>query len=95
VYSFTGLHSGKYIIKPVAGTYVYQWSLVPSRNDIGVLSVTENGMVYVYNPDVTVNNITQDGSIIYNTVAPTAISGTILNGLDFEAVQSGGVDIHF
>lgn len=94
VYSFTGLHSGKYIIQPVSGTYVCQWSLVPSRTDTGVLSITENGMVYVYNPDVTVNSLTQDSSIIYNAVVPVANSGNILNGLDFEA-PSGGVDIHF
>ncbi|OGU16928.1 MAG: hypothetical protein A2076_17150 [Geobacteraceae bacterium GWC2_53_11] len=94
VYSFTGLHSGKYIIQPVSGTSVCLWSLVPSRTDTGVLSITENGMVYVYNPDVTVNNLTQDGLIIYNAVVSVANSGNILNGLDFEA-PSGGVDIHF
>lgn len=94
VYSFTGLHSGKYIIQPVSGTYVCQWPLVPSRTDTGVLTITENGMVYVYNPDVTVNNLTQDGSIIYNAVVSAATNGNTLNGLDFEA-PSGGVDIHF
>ncbi|MDD2898523.1 MAG: SpaA isopeptide-forming pilin-related protein [Desulfuromonadaceae bacterium] len=95
VYSFTGLQSGKYTILPVAGTYVYNWPIVPSKSDIGVITVTQSGMVYLYNPDGENNILSSDGSAIYNTGVPFMITDNVLMGLDFEATLSGGVGIQF
>jgi len=93
VYSFTGLPGGNYTIQPSSTTYVFKWSSVPTLGTIGVITITDSGMTYVYNPEGTGNMLFADGangSIIYNnTVSPFALtnSGQYFN---FEASLPGG-----
>jgi hypothetical protein len=99
-YGFTGMSSGSYIIKPTPSkTYALQWLKVPSRSDIGIITITKSGMVYMYNPDEDFrdNQRSSDGTIIYNIGAPFAISDKTLNGQDFLATlpSSGGISIQF
>lgn len=93
VYSFSGVLSDNYTIVPTSETYVFKWSRVPTRSSIGVITITESGMVYIYNPEGSGNKLSDDGSIIYNTGIPFAITGNMLDGLDFEAALPGGSGI--
>jgi hypothetical protein len=88
VYSFTGVHSGNYTIVPSSSTYVFKWAQVPTRSSIGVVTITDSGMVYFYNPEGNGNQL--DGTIIYNTVTPFAIANNKLDGQNFEASLPGG-----
>jgi len=93
IYSFPGVRSGKYTIVPTSGTYVFKWSLVPTRSTIGVLALTENGMVYTYNPEGSGNQLSGDGTIIFNTGIPFSITNNALSGQDFEASLPGGTGL--
>lgn len=93
VYSFSGVQSDKYTIVPTSETYVFKWSREPTRSDIGVITITESGMVYIYNPEGGGNQLSDDGTIIYNTGIPFVISGNTLDGQDFEAALPGGSGI--
>lgn len=88
VYSFTGVQGGSYTIVPTSATYVFKWSQVPTRNNIGVITVTGSGTVYIYNPEGLGNTIV--GTIIYNTGTPFTITGNVLDGQDFIASVPGG-----
>ena len=89
VYSFVGVSSGKYTIVPTSSTYVFQWTQVPTRNNIGVVTITDSGIVYIYNPEGNGNKLSDEGTIIYNTGTPFAIASNTLNGQDFEASLPG------
>lgn len=93
IYRFTGVNSGTYTIEPISDTYVFKWSRIPTRSSIGVVTITESGVVYIYNPEVGGNKLSDDGTIIYNTGTPTIISGSTLDGQDFEAAYPGGSGI--
>jgi len=90
-YRFTGLSSGKYTIVPTSNTHVFKWSNVPTRNNIGVVAITDSGMVYIYNPDGLGNKLSEDGTIIYNIGTPFTITGNVLDGQNFMASLPGGV----
>ena len=90
-YGFIGVQSGIYTIHPIPGTYVFKWSQIPTRDNIGVITVTDSGMVYIYNPDGLGNKLSQDGTVIYNIGTPFAITGNALTGQDFEASLPGGI----
>lgn len=90
IYSFPGVRSDKYTIVPTSGTYVFKWSLVPTRSTIGVIALTESGMVYTYNPEGSGNQLSPDGTIIFNIGVPFSIANNTLNGQDFEAAVPGG-----
>lgn len=87
VYSFIGVQGGSYTIVPTSATYVFKWSQVPTRNIIGVITITDSGTVYIYNPEGLGNTIV--GTIIYNTGTLT-ITGNVLDGQDFIASVPGG-----
>lgn len=89
VYTFTGVQSGNYTIRPETDAYLYKSVNIPTLDRIGVLTITENGTVYLYNPEGTGNQLTSDGKIIYNTV-PFTLSGNVLTNQDFDASQPGG-----
>lgn len=88
-YSFSGVYSGKYTIVPTFGTYLFKWSYVPTRASIGVVAITESGIVYMYNPEGSGNTLSDNGTIIYNTGTPFTITGSTLAGQDFEASLPG------
>ncbi|MGB9080578.1 MAG: hypothetical protein WCD00_04715 [Desulfuromonadaceae bacterium] len=88
VYSFAGVYSGNYTIVPTSSVYVFKWSLEPTRSTIGVVTITDSGTIYIYNPEGTGNKV--EGAIIYNTGAPYTITNNILDGQDFEASLPGG-----
>lgn len=88
-YSFTGVRSGNYTIWPTSSTHVFKWSQVITRDRIGVITITDNGTVYVYNPEGSGNKLTVDG-IIYNTFEPFSVTNNMLAGQDFEASLPGG-----
>lgn len=88
-YAFTGVPIGNYTIVPTPGTYLFKSVKIPTLDRIGVLTITENGTVYLYNPEATGNQLTSDGKIIYNT-APVTLTGSVLSGQDFEASLPGG-----
>lgn len=90
IYSFSGVSNGNYTIQPTSVEYVFKWSQVPTRSNIGVISITDSGTVYVYNPEGTGNKLSVDATIIYNTDPPFAITGNSLSGMDFEASLPGG-----
>lgn len=90
IYSFSGVSGGKYTIQPIPATYVYKWSQVPTRSSIGVTTITDNGTVYIYNPEGTGNNLSVDGTIIFNIGTPFTITNNLLDGQDFEASLPGG-----
>jgi hypothetical protein len=90
VYSFTGVHSGPYTIEPTSTTYVFKWSQVPTRDNIGVITITDSGIAYTYNPEGLHNTVSPDGTIIYNIGTPFTITGNVLTGQDFEASLPGG-----
>lgn len=90
-YSFTGVSSGSYTIQAATGTYVFKWAHVPTRSSIGVVTITDGGMVYVYNPDGTGNMLSADTTILYNTDAPFLISDKALAGQDFQASLPGAI----
>jgi len=89
-YAFKGLASGNYTIKPTSASYVFKWLLVPTRDNIGVVTITESGTVYFYNPEGTGNKISATGGIIYNTVIPFTLTSKTLANLDFEGSVPGG-----
>ncbi len=89
LYSFTGVQDGVYTIQPTSGTYVFKWFQVPTRDNIGVLTITGSGIVYVYNPEGSGNKLSSDKTVIYNTGTPFTITGNVLNGQDFEASLPG------
>lgn len=88
-YRFTGVTSGSYTTQATASGYVFKWSHVPTRSSIGVVSITDSGTVYIYNPEGSGNKLSADGTKIYNTDAPFTITGNTLDGQDFEASQPG------
>lgn len=92
-YKFSGVPSGNYTIQATASGYVFKWSHVPTRSSIGVVSITDNGTVYIYNPEGSGNQLSADGTKIYNTDTPFTITGNTLDGQDFEASQPGGSGI--
>ena len=83
-YTFTGVPSGNYTIVPSQQGYLFKSVLIPTLDRIGVLTITENGTVYLYNPEGTGNQLTSDGKIIYNSTLPG------LSNQDFEASLPGG-----
>ena len=89
VYSFAGVNSGKYTIVPTSSTYVFKWSQVPTRSNIGVITITDSGTVYIYNPEGNGNKLSVDGTVIYNTGTPFIITNNMLAGQDFEASLPG------
>ena len=91
-YSFTGVPSGRYTIVASSNTYVFKWSQIPTRRDIGVVTITADGNVYIYNPEGS-NNRLFGQTVIYNTGEPFPIANKTLGGLDFEASLpgSGGI----
>lgn len=95
-YSFTGVKSGSYTICPVtSATQVFNWFKVPSRSDTGVVTITESGMVYFYNPEESNNKLSSDRTVIYNIDEPFAVTGSTLDGQDFLASKPGGIVIDF
>jgi hypothetical protein len=96
IYNFIGVIGGNYTIQPKSGTYLFKWSLAPSRSDTGVVSITESGMVYLYNPEESGNKLSTDGTLIFNTGDPFSIIGNTTGKFDFEASSgSGGIIIQF
>lgn len=99
IYSFTSVNKGSYTIQPSSSAYLFKWSLEPSRSDTGIVSITESGMVYLYNPEESEfanNKLFADGTIISNTTEPFSITDGATNKLDFEASSgSGGIRIQF
>jgi hypothetical protein len=95
VYLFTGVPGGSYTIQPASNLYVFKWVLVPTLGTIGVITITDSGTVYTYNPEGSGNTLAYDSTntIIYNTVAPFAITNSTLNGQDFEASLPGGTGL--
>jgi hypothetical protein len=91
-YNFTGVPSGRYTIVATSSTYVFKWSLIPTRRDIGVVTITADGTVYIYNPEGNDNKLFGQ-TIIYNTVEPFPITNKTLGGLDFEASLPGSSGI--
>jgi hypothetical protein len=88
IYSFTGVHSGNYTIESTPGTYLFKWTQVPTRSSIGVVTITDGGKVYLYNPEGNGNTV--EGTIIFNTVTPFTIANNMLDGQNFEASLPGG-----
>jgi len=100
IYSFASVSRGSYTIQPASSdAYLFKWSLEPSRSDTGVVSITDSGMVYLYNPEESEfakNKLSADGTIIYNAAEPFSIADGATNKLDFEAsTGSGGIRIQF
>jgi hypothetical protein len=88
-YTFSGVTSGNYTIVPSRQGYLFKSVKIPTLDRIGVLTITENGTVYLYNPEGTGNQLTADRKIIYNT-APLTLPGHVLSNQDFEASLPGG-----
>jgi hypothetical protein len=101
IYSFTGVSSGKYTIQPTFATYAFKWKLESSRGDTGVITITDSGSAYLYNPDESNfgnNKLSFDRTVIYNTVVnqPFSIKDGATNYFDFEALSgAGGILIQF
>ncbi|MDD2365780.1 MAG: hypothetical protein PHN84_06400 [Desulfuromonadaceae bacterium] len=94
-YKLSGLLAGSYTIRPKADSYVFSWGLVPVRSSGTLVTITESGMVYIYDPDETNNKLSADGTVIYNIGDPFSIADSnILSGQNFKASASGGVDIN-
>jgi len=89
VYTFSGVPSGNYTIVPSKQGYLFKSVLIPTLDRIGVLTITENGTVYLYNPEGSGNQLSADGKIIYNTL-PLTLPGSVLSNQDFEASLPGG-----
>lgn len=86
VYTFNGVRSGSYTVVPLLSGYVFN----PDKSS--VISITDSGSIYVYDPAKTGNLVigiplTPD-SIIYNSTLP--ITGTTVIQ-DFTASIPGGV----
>jgi len=47
VYTFTSVPSGNYTLLPVQDAYLYRSVMIPTLDRIGVLTITENGTVYL------------------------------------------------
>jgi hypothetical protein len=102
VYSFTGVSKGSYIIQPTDAdlkpTNAYLWTLVPTRSDSGVISISESGTVYLYDPnhDTFADNIlSSDGTMIYN-IAKFNLNTDATGKFDFnKSPGSGGILIQF
>lgn len=90
-YSFTGVSSGNYTIQASLGTYLFKGALVQTSRTIGVVTITDNGTVYVYNSEGSGNMLSPDNAIIYNTVEPFLITDRTLAGQDFIASLPGGI----
>jgi hypothetical protein len=86
VYSFTGVRSGSYTILSSQSGYLFN----PDITNAKVISITDNGNLYVYDPTATHNSVTDDQSIIYNS-GPTAITGNTVPLQNFTASLPGGV----
>lgn len=93
-YSFSGVSSGNYTIQASYGTYMFKWSQVITLATIGVVTIADNGTVYVYNPEGSPegsgNKLSPDNTVIYNTVEPFLITDRTLAGQDFIASLPGG-----
>lgn len=89
-FAFNDLASGSYTIKPVSGSLLFKWAAVPTRDSIGVITITDSGTVYFYNPEGSGNQLSSDSTIIYNTGAPFTVTGRTLPNQDFEASLPGG-----
>lgn len=82
-YTLTGVKSGSYLLVPSRSGYVFNPDKTP------VLTITNSGNVYFYNPENTGNSLIGDAvnGIIYNSLS-VATNGTIY--LDFKASLPGG-----
>lgn len=96
-YAFHNVPANNYTITPELAPYLFKWKLVPTKNSIGVLTLTDSPKGYFYDPNGTGNQITPLGpidytTIIYNTVPPFDLPGNSLSGpnLDFEGAIPGG-----
>jgi len=98
VYSFTAVSRGSYTIQP-SDPSLYRWALDQSRSDTGVLTITESGMAYLYNPEepqFANNKLSADGTIIYNIAGPFSLDSGASNKFDFKKSSvSGGILIQF
>lgn len=90
-YTFSGVKSGNYTIQASSGTYVFKWSRVQTSSSIGVVTITDSGMAYVYNPEGSGNMLSADNAVIYNTFEPFQITDRTLVGQDFKASLPGGI----
>ena len=91
-YRFSGLPGGGYSLQalsPPALHLVFRWKDIPTRDLIGITTLSESGQVYVYNPDAGHNSV--KNGIIYNTGTPFTLTDKMLSGQDFEASKPGGV----
>lgn len=92
-YAFKNLVSGNYTITPKSPFYLFKWKQVPTKESIGVLTLTDSLLAYVFNPDGSLgflNRLSTDRTIIYNTAEPVPITDNTLTGQDFEGAVPGG-----
>ena len=91
-YAFQAVRSGNYTLTPLRSGYVFKAVAMPTMNNIGVVTITDTGTVYVYYPDgITGVHNSVIGDIIYNVynVEPFIINDHKLIGQDFFASLPG------
>jgi hypothetical protein len=86
-YSFTGIRSGSYTIVPT------QTGLLFNPEKTNVISITDSGNAYGYDPTITGNLVTPDHSIIYNSTI--TITDNKLAAQNFTASIPGGGGVNF
>lgn len=101
IYTFSGMSSGNYTIQPTKSEYDFTWLKVqPAKNEYGIITITKSGMVYIYNPNNVTsadNQVSGDGTIIYNIDEPCAVTYNTLTAQDFLATlpPKGSIGIQF
>lgn len=89
-YTFSNITSGNYMIKPESAMYLFKWKLIPTRNSIGILTLTDSAMAYLYDPDGRGNQLSSDRTVIFNSVPPSTLTGNIFQEQNLEASLPGG-----
>lgn len=92
-YAFKNILSGNYTITPKSPFYLFKWKQVPTKDSIGVLTLTDSLLAYVFNPDGSIgflNKLSPDRTIIYNTTEPVPFTNNMLKEQDFEGAVPGG-----
>ena len=88
-YTFTAVRSGSYTVKPSFSGYVFQLASIKTLDNSGVVTITDDGTVYRYNPEGNGNQLAVNNTIIYNS-APSSLTNSTLSGIDFLASVPGG-----
>jgi hypothetical protein len=90
-YNFTAVRSGVYTIKPSSTQYVFKLGSIQTLDNSGVVTITENRIVYLFNPEGSGNQLAGNGTIIYNQT-PITLTNNVISGIDFLASVPGGTN---